>query len=412
MRMLLVLGGLLLMQEPPADEAAKKLAERAERAAGWLTDADADLRGMGRKEVRALGSAALPALEKLLADKGLLELAGAWRDVAGPAGGGAKFVAEADLDELPPEDPAHREIQKVDRTLIDKYLRAKYAEALGFVRKKSYQKAYDLAGALLVLEPRAAVADSVRKLRRHCDAMILQTTLLEAKLLHGKPAYVIGDPVELSLRLKNIFRSGLTVSFGKGLEGQLLPKGVVIVEVETTIREFYAHSQTWTRSQEVHVDNEIPVAPGAQWERSFGLDADAEIADQEHVREIVVNAWTQPAGIAIEGRDAGRRIQFESAFLRLVPRKYAHLLEDPLGQLGKSIEGGRPAQETYICSRLLDGPDRDAGARRLIDALEKTENPKYKTSLSWILKGLTGQTLGEDPKAWREWLEAKGKKTP
>ena len=410
MRMLWVLAGALLLQEP-ADEVTRKLAERAERAAGWLTDADADLRAMGRKEIRSLGSAALPSLEKLLSEKGVLELAMAWRDVAGPAGGGAKFVAEAELDEAPPDDPAVRELQKVDKVLIDKYLRAKYAEALAFVRKKSYQRAYDLAGALLTLEPRAAVADSVRKLRRHCDAMILQTTLLEAKLLHAKPSYVIGDVVELSLRLKNIFRSGLTVSFGKGLEGQPLPKGVVIVEVETTIREFYAHSQTWTRSQEVHIDNEIPVAPGAQWERSFGLDPDAEVADQEHVREIIVNAWTQPAGIEIEGRDAGRRIQFESAFIRLVPKKYAHLLENPLEQLGKSIESGRSAQETYICSRLLDGPDRDAGARRLIDALGKTENPKYKTSLSWILKGLTGQTLGEDPKAWRDWLDAKGKKT-
>ncbi len=407
MRGVVAILALLALQEPPGD-AARKQAERAERAAEWLTDGDADLRAMGRKEALDLGSAAAPVLEKRLAEKGLLDLARAWRESTPAAG--PRFVAEAELEELPPDDPAAREVQKFDRAAVERYIRAKYGEAMGFVKKKSYQRAYDLAGAILAMEPRTSIGDQVRRLRRYCDAMILQTTLLEAKLLHAKPGYVIGDAVELTLRMKNIFRSGMTVSFGKALEGKPAPKGVVIVEIETTIRNFEGVSNTWTRSQEVHVDNEIPVASGAQWEKSFLLDLDLDVGDREHVREVVVNAWTQPAGIDIEGRDAGRKVQFESAFVRLVPKKYASFLENPLEALSTTIEGGQPAQATYICSRLLEGKDRDAGALRLVEALEKTDNPGYKTSLSWILKGLTGQTLGEDPKAWREWLDLKGKK--
>jgi hypothetical protein len=406
MRFAVVLA-LLLAQDPP-DDASRKLAERADRAAEWLADADAELRAMGRKEAAELGSAAAPALERRIAEKGLLDLAKAWREVSA-AHPSSKFVPEADLEEVSPDDPAVKELQKIDRAFVDKYLRAKYAEALGFVRKRSYQRAYDLAGAILALEPKASMADSARKLRRHCDAMILQTTLLEARLLHGKASYAVGETVELSLRLKNIFRSPLTLSFGKPEAGKPAPRGVVIVEVETTIRDFYGATQTWTRSQEVHVENEVPVAPGGQWEKSFVLDQHLEVGDREHVREIVVNAWTQPAGIDVEGRDAGRRVQFESAFLRLVPKKYDRFLENPLDWLGKTVDAGT-AQETYICSRLLDGKDRDAGAALLLAAMEKTDNAKYRASMSWILKGLTGQTLGEDPKAWREWLDGKGKK--
>jgi hypothetical protein len=395
MRSLAVLLAVPLMQEPP-DDASRKLAERAERAAGWLADADPELRAMGRKEARELGSAATPALEKRLGS--LLDVAKAWSDsVARPAA----FVREEELEEVAVDE-------KVDRAFIDKYLRAKYAEALALAKKKSYQRAYDLAGALLSLEPRAANAEAVRRLRRHCDAMILQTTLLEAKLLHAKPAYAAGEAVELSLRMKNIFRSGLTVSFGKGEEGKPAPRGVVVVEVETTIRDFYGASNIWTRSQEIHVDNEIPVAPGAQWEKSFLLEPSLEIGDQEHVREVVVNAWTQPSGIALEGRDAGRRILFESAFLRIVPKKYERFLENPLEWLGKTLESGT-AQHVYICSRLLEGKDREAGVERLVKELEKSNDPKQKAALSWILKGLTGQALGEDGQAWREWLEKKKK---
>lgn len=407
MRCLAVLLGALLVQDPP-DDATRKLAERAERAADWLVDADPELRAMGLKEARELGSAGVPALEKRLAERGLLDVAKAWRESTSKS---AAWVREAELEDVAADDPAVAELRKIDRGFVDKYVRAKYAEAMGFVRKKSYQRAYELAGAILALEPKASMAESVRKLRRYADGMILQTTLLEAKLLHAKPSYVAGEPVEIALRMKNIFRSGLTVSFGKGEEGKPAPRGVIVVEVETTLRDFYGATQTWSRSQEVHVDNEIPVAPGGQWERTFLLDANLEVGDQEHVREITVNAWTQPIGIAIEGRDAGRRVQFESAFLRIVPKKYERYLENPLEGLSKSIEDGAPAQLTYICSRLLEGKDREAGTRKLVEALEKTEKPLYRASMSWILKGLTGQTLGEDPKAWREWLDAKGKKT-
>ena len=408
MRGLVVFLALLVGQQDPPDDASRKLAERAERAAGWLVDADPELRAMGLKEARELGSAAAPALEKRLEDKGLLDVAKAWRESsAKPAG----FVHEKELEEISPDDPAVLEMRKIDRSFVDKYVRAKYAEAMGFVRKRSYQRAYELAGAILSVEPKSSMAEAVRKLRRHCDSMILQTTLLEAKLLHGKSSYAEGEPVELSLRLKNIFRSGLTVSFGKTDDGKPAPRGVIVVEVETTLRDFYGATQTWSRSQEVQVDNEIPVASGGQWEKTFLLEANLEVSDQDHVREVVVNAWVQPSGITIEGRDAGRRIQFESAFLRIVPKKYERLLENPLEAMGKSIDDGAAAQVTYICSRLLEPKDRDAGARRILEALEKTEKPLYRSSMSYILKGLTGQTLGEDPKAWRDWLDTKGKKT-
>jgi len=383
-------------------------AEHIERSIDWVVGPDPELREMGREQLmRHFGREALPALEKRLERMGALEVAKLWRDVGGiPSAPG--WVKEEELEVLPDDDPALAQMRKIDRSVIEAYVKAKYAEAIGFVHKKQYQRAYDLGGALLALEPRSAVAESVRKLRRHCDAMILQTTLLEARLVHAKPAYLLDEPVELTLRAKNIFRSEIRIGYDRPEPGKPVPPGVVLLEIATTVRDLYGASQTWTRSQEVSVEGDIPVAPGGQWERSFTLDTATEIDDREHVREVVVQAWTAPGSMTVEGRDVTRRVIFEPAVLRLVPRKHERFVEAPLEWLKKTIASGT-AQETFICSRLIPDADRGAALEALIDAMARTENRAYREALSWILKGMTGEALGPDPKKWREWNEQRGK---
>lgn len=383
--------------------------ERIERAVAWLADADPELRAMGARQVAGFGRDALPALEKSLEKARLLEVAKAWR-AADAAAAAPRWVAEADLDVLPEDDPGAKEVAKLDRAAVEKYVRAKYQEAMGWVRKKNYARAHEVAAALLALEPKSAHADSIRKLKRHADAMVLQTTLLEAKLLHAKPAYAAGEAVELRLRMKNIHSFPLSVSYGK-TDGPAAaaPPGVVIVEIETKIVSLAGNTESWTRSQEVRVENEIPIAPGAQWEVAFSADLGVDADDRENAREITVSAWTAPSRIEVQGRDATRRIQFEPATFKVVPARYAAYLASPLESLGKTIDGAS-AQETFVCSRLLEGADRDPGAAMLIQAMAKTENPGYREALSWVLLHLTGERLGADPKKWQEWMEKKSSK--
>jgi hypothetical protein len=316
-------------------------------------------------------------------------------------------VAVSELDSLPEDDPGAKEVAKLDRPAVEKYVRAKYNEAMGFVRKKNYVKAHELASALLALEPKSAHADSVRKLKRYADAMVLQTTLLEAKLLHTKPAYAAGEPVELRLRMKNIHPQPLTVAYGKtDVPGAAPLPGVVVVEIETRVTHLQGNSESWTRSQEIRIENEIPIAPGAQWETAFAVDLAADGDDRDNVRELTVTAWTSPTGIQVAGRDATRRIQFEPAVFRIVPARYSAYLAGPLEALGKTIDGGT-AHETYVCSQLLQGAEKESGVAMLVQAMAKTENPGYREALSWVLVHLTGERLGSDPKKWQEWLDKK-----
>jgi hypothetical protein len=206
--------------------------------------------------------------------------------------------------------------------------------------------------------------------------------------------------------MRNIHPFPLTVSYGKPEGAAPASPGVVIVEIETRVIHLQGNSESWTRSQEVRVENEIPVAPGAQWETAFALDLGGDVEDKENVREVTVTAWTAPARIEVQSRDATRRIQFEPATFRIAPARYAGFLASPLESLGKTIDGGT-AHETYVCSQLLQGPDKEPGTAMLVQAMAKTENPGYREALSWVLMHLTGERLGSDPAKWKDWLEKK-----
>jgi hypothetical protein len=398
----MIAAGVLLAQDPPRDEAARK-AERLKNALLFYADPDPGLRDAGRKELVALGKDALTSVEDLVAAKGALDLANILREIdraaaaKAPAPSANRFVTAKEVD-----DPL-KDLPKPDPAGADRYVHAKYAEAVAHQKRGGYQKSFEIAKALETLEPRSPLAEKIRLLRRHCETMITQTTLLEAKLLQEKIAYVAGEPVELTMRLRNLFRSQMTLSFEK--EG-----GQAVLEIEASLTNVYNAQEIRTGNQVVKCEAEIPIATGAQWERKFVFNADLGFTDQNEVRVLTVNAWMQPLKLEVEGKDVTRRIQFQPAVVRIVPAKYRDFVENPLEWLGKTIDTGRPAQETYVCAQLLDGERKDMGIEVLIRAMERTQNHLYRESIAAILGRVTGEKLGLDPKKWAEWNQGRGKK--
>ena len=114
----------------------------------------------------------------------------------------------------------------------------------------------------------------------------------------------------------------------------------------------------------------------------------------------------EPAKISTDGVNITRRIQFEPAVVKVLPKKFERFLENPLSWLEKMIDTGDP-QDVYVCSQLLDGPDKDKGAELLIKLLAKAQSLTGKTDVANILNGLTGMSFGNDPRRWESWLQNK-----
>lgn len=391
---------LLLAQDDDAKRAA-----RIEQAVGWLSNEDADVREMGRKSIQEIGREAIPAIERKIAEKGAADLVLALRRLDKVPGVEEAWVSEKELRDLDTDEQFKREAERLPKDAVDKVMRVKYQEAMAHVRHKNYQKAFEMANGLIALDTRSEHFDDYKRLRRHCENMITQTTLVEARIMQPKVWYVEGDTVELSVRMKNLYKSLVTMTWEKGTEKDP-GGGVLLMDVDVTMKDMGGASMSDQRHQELRFEDEIPIAPGAQWEKKFILDTATIISDARQIRTVTVGGWSQPAKMAADGVNITRRIQFEPAVVKVLPRKYERFLDHPLNWLEKMIAEGDP-QEVYICAMLLEGDDKDKGAEMLIQLLGKAKSLTGKTDVSNILNALTGVSMGMDPKRWENWLQNK-----
>ena len=386
---------------PQQDDPPRKAA-RIERALGWVLNEDADVREMGRKELLEIGPDAIPALEKKVAEKGAADLVQILRRLDRSPSVNDTWVSEQELKEIEADEQFRKEAEKLPKDVAEKFLYVKYQEALAHVRRKNYQRAFDMANGLIALDNRSTHLDAFKRLRRHCETMITQTTLIEAKLLQPKIWYVEGETVELAARMKNLYKAPMTLTWEKGTEKEP-GGGMLLLEVDVTMNELGGASASDQRHQELRFEDEVPIAPGAQWERKFALDTMTTIADPKQVRIIKVGGWSQPAKVSTDGVNITRRIQFEPATIRILPKKYAKFLDNPLEWHEKLIAEGDP-QDIYVCGQLLEGADRDKGTENLIKLLAGANTLISKSVAANLLTALTGQNLGLDARRWENWF--------
>ncbi|HEV3029700.1 MAG TPA: hypothetical protein VG457_19130, partial [Planctomycetota bacterium] len=391
-------------QDKP-DENAPRKAQRIEQAVGWLVDEDADVREMGRKSIAEFGRDAIPAIEKKLAERHALELVQVLHLIDRSTSGADAWVAEKELRDLEADEQFKKEAERLSKDAIEKLMYVKYQEAMAHVRHKNYQRAFEMANGLIALDTRSTHLDDYKRLRRHCENMITQTTLIEAKILQPKLWYIEGETVELSARMKNLWKAGMILTWEKGNDKEP-GGGLLLLDVEVTMKEMGGASMSDQRHQDLRFEEEVPIAPGAQWEKKFTLDTSTVVADSKQIRTISVGGWSQPAKVSTDGVNITRRIQFEPALVKILPKKYERFLENPLQWLEKMIADGDP-QEIYVCSQLLEGDDKDKGAAKLIQLLAKSNTLISKTYAANILTGLTGVSLGNDPRRWESWLQNK-----
>lgn len=409
---LLVLSFNFAAQEKPVDgapartdeESAKK-AEKIALAVGWVVNPDADVREMGRKTLVELGRDAIPAIERKLAEKQALDLVQVLRIIDRTPGAADAWVAEKELRDIEADEQYKKEAERLPKDSLDKLLYVKYQEAMAHVRHKNYQRAFDMANGLIALDPRSTHLDDYKRLRRHCENMITQTTLIEAKILQPKVWFVEGEAVELSVRMKNLWKAPVTLSWEKGTEKEP-GGGLLLLDVDVTLKDMAGASMSDQRHQDLRFEEEVPIGPGAQWEKKFVLDTSTAVEDTKQIRTVTVGGWTQPAKVQTDGVNITRRIQFEPAVVRILPKRFEKFLDNPLHWLGKMIDDGDP-QQIYVCSQLLEGDDKDKGAEKLINLLAKSNTLTSKTYAANILTALTGVSLGNDPRRWESWLRNK-----
>src|SRR5262245_23127910 len=378
---------LLLPQQE--DEAVKK-ARRIDRAIEWLSDQDPAVREMGRKDLIAVGPDVVAVIEKKIAEKGATELVQMLRHFDKNPAVADGWVAEKELKELEADEEFKKAAAKLSKSDGEKYVYVKYQEAMAHVRQKHYQRAFDLANALIAFESKSTHLAAFRTLRSHCENMITQTSLIEAKLLQPKIWYVEGEPIELTARMKNIYKATINLTWDKGTATEP-GGGLLVCDVDITMKEFNGFSSSDQRHQDVRFEEDVPIAPGAQWERKFTLDPSTAIADSNQTRVVKIGGWTQPMKIATDGVNITRKLHFEPALVKILPKKYGHFLEHPMEAFEKAVADGTP-REIHIAGQLLEGADKERATTLLIGLLAKSNTIVSKNTAANLLTALTGQS--------------------
>ena len=411
--LLIAVVAAVAFQEPAQEPAQDPRAERIRLALEWLTDNDPELREAARKELLSLGREAVPKLEELLKAKGVLDIYKIVREIelgkSGPA------------SEIPGQMLSHEEflrrIGKPDGTAADSYVRARMADIYKLFKERQYQRSYDMVHALLVLEPKSRYARELNQIRRVCDNMVTQTSMVRSRVLSPHAA-VVGSKVDFVLRMENQWKSGIGIHFDKEIA-----RPIVVVEITVERMDPNGSVTRATRTEEFPIERDIPIAMGAQWEKTITLDTGAEFSDdQDYIRLYTVGAW-MPVVKIDRGPQAEvqKRIFFEPATVRLVPEKHQHLTDDPLGKLGKAMDAGT-VNEVFMCALLLTEEQKTPGVELLVAALEKsydnfkkarekgaTKEAEHLNSglsiIANILTALTGEKRGIDPVSWRKYAD-------
>ncbi len=400
MRTWILFLALLQPQDPKREEAYLKKVQRANQAIDWLLDSDEELRAAGRKTLLELGSDAVPFLEQKLTDKGVQEIYRILRELyqkeSPPE---RRWLVESDL---PKTEELEKEAPEVPQDHVDKYVYSKLYETYLLARKGNYQKAMDIAGAILTLEPKSPYGDQLRKLRRYCDIRITQTTLCEAKAIPAKGIAVAGEKVDVTLRIQNLLKSPVTLSFGE--EGQ----GFAIVEYAIRIPTPKGDVHEMSKSDETRFDREIVIAPGGAWEHKFLVDTGTGLETGPDLQIYTVQPWMQPRKIDLGTAATARRIVFEPAVLKVVPKKYEKDLKDPLEALGRYMDKGT-VNDVFVMAMVLEKDDREKGIELLIGALREAKRPEGRSFLCQLLTFVTEQKLGPDPRKWIDWWGSRSK---
>src|SRR4030067_2404810 len=188
-------------------------AKRISEMVDMLDSTDVEIRNAAAKELASIGRSGRPFVEQRLKEKGntqYLELLKSLYTLDRDLEQENKWVNEA---EIPKYDEVKKMLPTVPRDDVEKYIYVKYAEAVALYNKANYDKAFDIASALLKLEPKSIYKEHLRKLKQVCDQKIQQGSLVKAQILTDKEFYEFGEKVALTIRIENVYKDEITIHY-------------------------------------------------------------------------------------------------------------------------------------------------------------------------------------------------------
>ena len=397
----------------PADvDPVKQIAERTRRIRALLDALENDdpaVLERVRHELVETGPDALPHLEEYLRKRKVLEharLLATLEEQAAPA----RPLDRAAFDKaLPGAAEAEKAARSQDSG--ERYVQARYNEAVLLYQKKEFDKAAALAGALFVLEPKSALRTRLAELRRYAEHQVTQQQVLVTTLVPEKEAISIGEDLHLRLRFENISPMAIRLDFGTG------GKGKAIGDVYATLCDPLGMRRTAQGSVEWDLPAEIAIPAKGQWEQPVVVKANAAeedgVLDPAYLRVYQVGARLVAVRLWVGDARERRRVEADACTVRAFPKGAVWRDPDPLVGLGKTLDDveRETLPNLFLAALRVPRKDADKAAALLVRALPRSVGA-LRQVLMEALRELTGLDFGYDVKKWLEWGKVRVDETP
>jgi hypothetical protein len=394
---------------PLPDDPVKRMEERARRIRERLDvlgSDDPSVRDRARRELVEMGPDAIPFVEEILRKRGVLEHARLLERLEEQAAPGRPLDPRAFDRSL----PAPADAEKAAKTAPpgDRYVYAKYNEAVILYQKKEFERAFALVTALAALEPKSPLRTKIGELRRYAEHQLMQQQFLATVLVPEKEDILIGDDVRLQLRFENLTDAPIRLEFGAAGNAS---SGKVVGDVVATMYDPLGMRRTLQGSVEWATPGEIVVPPKGRWEQPVVVKPNAAeeeaVLDTNMLRVIQVSARLVAVRVWIGDQRERRRVESEFCAVRAWPRNAAWRDPDPLVGLGKTLDDMKATlNDLFMAALRVPKKDADKAANLLVQALPRFSGPARQVILE-ALRELTGLDYGYDVKKWLEWGKVK-----
>lgn len=308
-----------------------------------------------------------------------------------------------------------------------RYLYAKYLEAVESYRQQRYEDALHKVQALLTLEPQLPFGNEVKRLKISLEEALLVSTVLDARVVCDKDLYVVGEVANLTLRLSSRSPEEVRVLLAPPLPDEappFVPKGRDEAASESAsahpapvegilniqLSEHYPNGDfaMASRQDRFTVTKDIVLRPPDLWEFSFRLETGKDNPLSPHYRTYRITAQFRPYAVVCGSKEYRRMVTFGPLELRVFPPDPTPVLENPISSLAQALDRGIP-NDVFLCSLLVPEREWPKATELLVEALGRAREAEKPVLLN-CLRRFTNEPFPLQEDAWKDWVKSFQKK--
>jgi hypothetical protein len=293
-----------------------------------------------------------------------------------------------------------------EREAVRKYFDAQVREVDERIRRGRYEKAMELAKALLVLAPGIGEDTGVlRAMKNRARDGLQAASVVRGEVVAPDGFHEVGDRLVFRVVLTNVSQSPLEIDMGE--EGE----GAANLRIRFTEEGSLGGLRVAEWNARVSgLRGRRVIEPGGAWETEAVLDTGDRSPVNPTARTYAIRGQVRPARMRLGKRPLARPVWFEETVVRVYPRGLAPMRRAPLETLKEGVEEEFGPKVVLAASLVPEDRRREAGEYLVAEQDREFDRAAMPRVLRTALRVLSGRPdIPVESAAWGRWWPLHGR---